>query len=46
MQVSGFLNIYVDDIENQNAAYLAKQVDKDGRRTVGMSMALTQVQLQ
>lgn len=26
----------LDDIENQNAAFLAKQVDPSGKRTVGM----------
>lgn len=30
------LNALIDDIENQNAAYLARQVDPEGERTVGM----------
>lgn len=28
-------HICLDDVENQNAAYLAKQVDPTGQRTVG-----------
>ena len=27
--------MHTDDIENQNAAFLAKQLDKEGHRTVG-----------